>query len=119
MLPRPELGRAVGAPFQASLGHLGVEFEGTPSDGRYNIRRERRDRAIQPPLGNPAPGADRIGNHFDGERCFSAGRRPELIQCGGSAALGATNSTFQNVAHVTLQSALWTSGLNMRRRSPS
>ena len=31
----------------------------------------------------------------------------------------ATNGTFEKVAHVTLHSALWTSGLDIRSRSPS
>jgi hypothetical protein len=37
-LPRPELGRAISAPVDTGLGHLGVEFERTPSDGRRNVR---------------------------------------------------------------------------------
>jgi hypothetical protein len=65
VLPRPELGRAVGAPVHSGLGHLGVELERTPSDGCRDVRRERRDRAIQSPLGDPAPGADSIGNYVN------------------------------------------------------
>jgi hypothetical protein len=70
------------------------------------VRRDRRDRAIQSPLGNPAPGADSIGNHFDGERRFVVGRQPEVIRRGGGTPVDAANSTFQNLAHASLHSAV-------------
>ena len=50
---------------------------------QLDVRRERRDHAIQSPLGHPTPGADSIGNHLYGERRFNARRRPEVIQAAG------------------------------------
>ena len=66
MLPRAEFGGAVGAPVYSALGHLGIELERTPGDGRRDVRRDRRDRTIQSPFCNPAPRADSIGNHLYG-----------------------------------------------------
>ena len=106
VLPRSELSRTVGAPVHAGLRHLGVQFEGEPSDGRRDVRRECCDRMIQAPLGDPAPGADRIGDHLDGECRFSARRELDVIQGGGGASVNAANSTFQNVVHAALHSIL-------------
>ena len=105
-LPRPELGRAIGAPVEAGLGYIGVEFEGAPSDERCHVWRERRDHAVQSPLGNPAPGADGVGDHLDGERRFGARCGLDVIQGGGGASVDAANSTFQDVVHTALHSAL-------------
>jgi hypothetical protein len=53
-----------------------------------------------------APGADRIGNHLDGECRFNARSGLDVIQGGGGASVNATNCAFQNLAHVMLHSVL-------------